>query len=255
MQPKGKYISEYLKHTNRGDFEEKLLNILELIKAHPEVILFIDECQSFIKLGQGQDDAGGAGDIIKPYITRGELQMIMCTTNEEYTKYILPDKAFARRFTQVLIQEPSEGDLKEILKGILPVENEYFKKELQLELLDEIVELSKKYSLDLSNPAKAINMLELACAYSRVFEEKKQVVDIHDVVESVKLRYAIYISDDKLTETKKALFDKLLGQDKALNQICRDLKIVDKGLYDPEKPMFSMLFAGPTGKQPCPSME
>lgn len=227
--------------------EEKLLNILELVKAHPEVIVFIDECQSFITLGSNSEDSGGAGDIIKPYITRGELQMIMCTTNEEYTKYILPDKAFSRRFTQVLVQEPSESDLKEILKGILPVENEYFKKSLQLELVDEIVDLSKKYSLDLSNPAKAINMLELACAYSRVFEEKKQEVDIHDVVESVKLRYAIYISDDKLIETRKALFDKLLGQDKALEKVCRNLKIVDSGLYDPEKPMFSMLFAGPTG--------
>lgn len=232
--------------------EEKLLNIIELVKQHPEVILLIDECQVFIKLGSGQDDAGGAGDIIKPYITRGELQMIMCTTNEEYTKYILPDKAFSRRFTQVLVQEPTDEDLREILKGMLPVETEYFKKSLQLELIDEIIDLTKKYSLDLANPAKAINMLELACAYSRVFEEKKETVDLHDVIESVKLRYAIYISDEKMKDTKESLFKKLLGQDKALNQVCRDLTVVDKGLYDPEKPMFSMLFAGPTGKPIAP---
>lgn len=223
------------------------MNLLQIVKAHPEVVLFIDECHTFLKLGSGSDDAGGAGDIIKPYITRGELQLIMATTNEECTKYIDADKAFARRFHKVLIQEPSKEDMVEILTGILPVETEYFKKDIQTHLVDEIIELADKYTLDQANPAKAINMLELACAYAKVFEEKKSNVDLNDVIQSVKLKYAIYISDNKLKATHDELFNQLLGQDRALNQLCRDLSTVDKGLCDPEKPLFSMLLAGPTG--------
>lgn len=200
-----------------------------------------------MKLGTTSEDTGGAGDTIKPYISRGELQLIMCTTNDEYTKYVASDKAFARRFHQIMIHEPTDVDLHTILEGMLPVETEFFKKDIQNQLIDEVITLSKKYSLDLANPAKAINMLELACAYSKVFEEKKQTVDLADVMQSVKLKYGIYISNDKMSDTKTALFKHLLGQDKALNQICRDLKTVDSGLYDPEKPMYSMLFAGPTG--------
>lgn len=221
--------------------------------AHPEVILFIDECHTFLKLGTtSEDQSGGAGDTIKPYISRGELQLIMCTTNDEYTKDVASDKAFARRFHQIMVHEPDDKDLHEILEGVLPVETEFFKKSIQEQLIDEVIVLSKKYSLDLANPAKAINMLELACAYSKVFEEKKQIVDLNDVRQSVKLKYGIYISNDKMADTRKALFTELLGQDKALDQVCRDLKTVDSGLYDPEKPMFSRLLAGPTGKPIAP---
>lgn len=232
----------------RGDFEQKLQNIIEVLVEHPEVICFIDECHTFLKLGNGSEDSGGgAGDIIKPYVSRGDLQLIMATTNEEYNKYIAPDKAFARRFSNVLVQEPTTEELKTILNHLLPEESKYFKKEIQEELVDEILELSKKYSLELANPAKAINMLELACAYSKVFEEEKKEVNLQDVINSVKLKYSIYISEQKLNDTVREMKAQILGQEKTIDQITRNLTMVDKGLYDPQKPLMSMLFVGPSG--------
>ena len=230
------------------DLEEKIQNIIDVVKEHPEVILFIDELHSFLGAGQGSEDAGGCGQLIKPYISRGEIQLIGATTNEEYTKYVLKDKAFARRFHEVKIEEPNKEALRKILEGILPTETEFFKREIQTELVDRVLDLSAKYSLDLANPAKAINMLELACAYSKIFEEKKQIVDLDSVIKSVKLKYNIYISNNKLTDTDKELHKVLLGQDKALSQVLRNLKIIDRGIVDKTKPLMSMLLCGPTGK-------
>lgn len=231
----------------RGDMEEKLNNILKIVKDHPEVLLFIDELHSFCSLGGSSDGSQSAGNMIKPFITRGEIQLIGCTTSEEYTKHILADKAFARRFHKLLIQEPSREDTIEILKGILPVETEYFGRECQLDLIERIVDLSDKYTLDQANPAKAINMLELAFAYTKVFTDKATPVDLDAVMNSVKLRYNVFMSKEKLEDTRKELFSTLLGQDAALEQILRNLKIVEKGVVDRDKPQISFLLAGPTG--------
>lgn len=223
------------------------MNILEVVKEHPEVIVFVDEVHSLSNLGGSTDGAQSAGNILKPYITRGDIQLIGCTTNEEYTKYILSDKAFASRFHEIKIEEPTKEATKKILEGILPIETEFFKKEIQEELIDKIIELSAKYTLDQANPRKSINMLELACAYSKVFEEKRENVNIDDIIESIKLKYNIYISKDKLTDTKNGLFEKLLGQDDALNQVLRDLKIVHYNITDIERPSLSVMLCGPTG--------
>ena len=231
----------------RGDMEEKLNNILMIVKDHPEVLLFIDEIHSFLNLGAGSDGSQSAGNMIKPFITRGEIQLVGCTTSEEYTKYMLSDKAFARRFHKILIQEPSREDTIEILKGILPVETKYFDRECQNDLLERIVDLSDSYTLDQANPAKSINMLELAFAYTKVFTDKGQPVDLDSVMNSVKMRYNVYISKDKLEDTRKELFKTLLGQDKPLNQILKDLKLVDLGIVDKDRPLYSVLLAGPSG--------
>ena len=229
------------------DFEEKLMNIIDVVKEHPEVILFCDEGHTLVNAGGTSDGSQSAGNIIKPYITRGEIQLILCTTAEEYTKYILPEKAFARRFHEVKISEPTSAETMEILRGLLPVENKYFNRKIQEELLERIVYLSDKYTLDQANPAKAINMLELACAYSKVFEEKDEYVDVDAVINSIKLRFNIYISKDKLNDTEKDLKKEILGQEKPISQIMRDLKIVERGITDKDKPQISMLFCGATG--------
>lgn len=231
----------------RGDFEERLTNILNIVKDHPEVILFVDEAHMLIKAGDNSDGAMNAGNILKPYITNGEVQMILATTDDEYSQYIRPQKAFARRFHQIKINEPTREETVEILRGLLPVETKYFKKDIQEELVEEVVTLAERYTLEEYNPAKAINMLELACAHAVVFEANKKVVDVQNIIESIRLKYDIKISDQRYKQTKEALFTELLGQDDALDQICRNLKVVDKGLYEVEKPMFSMLLAGPSG--------
>lgn len=231
----------------RGDMEEKLMNILNVVKQNPHVIIFIDELHSMVDLGAGSDGSQSAGNMLKPFLTRGDIQIIGCTTAEEFTKHILKDKAFGSRFHEVKIAEPSRKNVKKILEGILPVESEFFKKEIQMELVERILDMAEMYSLDQANPRKSINMLELACAYSRVFEEEKRVVEVDDVIESIKLRYNIYISEHKVDDTKEELFRVLLGQDEALNQTIRNLRMVDAGITDLDRPALSMLYAGPTG--------
>lgn len=236
----------------RGDMEERLMNILEIVKKHPEVILMIDEAHALVKTGASSDDGNGVGNMIKPYISRGELQIIGCTTLEEYTKHILSEKALARRFHKIIINEPTKAETMEILRGLLPVQTKYFDRECQEDLLEKIVSLADQYTLDQANPAKSINMLELAFSFTRAFIEKGEKVDVNSVINSISLEYNVYISRNKLEDTRRELFEKLLGQEKPLNQILRDLKLVDMGVVDPDRPLYSVLLAGPSGKLVAP---
>jgi ATP-dependent Clp protease ATP-binding subunit ClpA len=230
----------------RGDFEEKLMNIIKLVKENPQVILFIDEAHMMVKLGDAEGAASG-GNILKPYITRGELQMIWTTTDDEYQKHISKDKALERRFHKVNISEPSRDETYQILKGVQPDIEEYFGKKGADDLIKKVLDYSEKYTLDQANPAKAINMLELAFANSTVFNEEGEAVFTDDVRHAIKVKYDINISDNKTEATAKELKRVLLGQEKPLNRVIENLRYIERGLVDPEKPLTSMVFAGPTG--------
>lgn len=230
----------------RGDFEEKLMNIVKLVKNNPNVILFIDEAHQMVKLGDAEG-ASNAGNIIKPYITRGELQMIWATTDDEYTKIIDKDKALARRFHKVNISEPSKKETREILLGILPSLEEFFGKKGSEELVDKVIAISEKYTLDQANPAKAINALELAFANSKVFSEEGEIVFTQDIMDAIKIKYDINISENKTSDTADELRSFLLGQEEPLTKVINNIRFVEKGLVDLEKPLISMIFAGPTG--------
>lgn len=230
----------------RGDFEEKLMNIINIVKQNDDVIIFVDEAHMMVKLGDSEG-AASAGNIIKPYITRGELQMIWATTDSEYSKFIDKDKALARRFHKINVSEPSKEETREILKGVIPSLEEFFNKKASEELVDKIIDISEKYTLDQANPAKAINALELAFANSKVFNEDGEIVFNDDILNSIKLKYDINISENKTADTEKELNDFLLGQEGPLNKVVNNLRFVEKGLVDLEKPLISMIFAGPTG--------
>lgn len=231
----------------RGDMEERITNILNILKDSKNVILFADEIHTLMNLGSGSDGSQSVGNLIKPYMTRGEISIIGATTSEEYTKYILPDKAFSSRLLRVNIEEPTKAEVAEILKGLLPVETEYFKKNIQMELIDQVIDLANKYTINDANPRKSIKMLELACAHASVFESEGKEVTVENIIEAVRLSYNTYISKDKLNDTRKELFNTLLGQDQPLNQILRDLKLVDLGVVDEDRPLYSVLLAGPSG--------
>jgi ATP-dependent Clp protease ATP-binding subunit ClpA len=230
----------------RGDFEEKLVNTINVLIQNPDAILFIDEAHQMVKLGDAEG-ASSAGNILKPYITRGELQMIWATTDTEYAKYIDKDKALARRFHKVLVSEPSKEETRQILLGLLPSLEEFFKKKGSPELVDKVLEISEKYTLDQANPAKAINTLELAFANSKVFNTEGEIVFNQDIMDSIKIKYDINISENKTEDTAKELRQFILGQEEPLNKIIDNIRFVEKGLVDAQKPLISMIFAGPTG--------
>jgi len=231
----------------RGDMEAKLMNIIKLVIANPEVILFIDEAHMMVKLGDAEG-AASAGNILKPFITRGEIQMIWATTTDEYQKNISKDKALERRFHRVNIIEPSKEETYQILKGVQPGIEEFFGKHgSDKDLIQKVLDYSEKYTLDQANPAKAINMLELAFANSTVFNEDGEIVMTEDIRNAIKVKYNINISETKATDSEKALFDFILGQDAALTDVVKILKRIDRGLVDPEQPLGSVILAGPTG--------
>jgi len=231
----------------RGDMEAKLMNIIKLVIANPEVILFIDEAHMMVKLGDAEG-AASAGNIMKPFITRGEIQMIWATTTDEYQKNISKDKALERRFHRVNITEPTTEETYTILKGVQPDIEEFFgKKGSDEDLVKKVLTYSEKYTLDQANPAKAINMLELAFANSTVFNEDGEYVFTDDVRNAIKVKYNINISETKADDTEKALFDFILGQDPALGEVVKVLKHIDRGLIDDEHPLGSIILAGPTG--------
>ncbi len=230
----------------RGDFEEKLMNIIKLVKANPNVIIFIDEAHQMVKLGDAEG-ASNAGNIIKPFLTRGELQMIWATTDDEYSKHIDKDKALARRFHRVNISEPSKKETKQILMGVLPSLETFFGKKGSEELVDKVIDISEKYTLDQANPAKAINALELAFANSKVFNTEGEIVFNQDIMDAIKIKYDINISEHKTEDTSKELNEVLLGQEEPLKRVINNIRFVERGLVDLEKPLISMIFAGPTG--------
>jgi ATP-dependent Clp protease ATP-binding subunit ClpA len=230
----------------RGDFEEKLMNIIRLVKANPNVIVFVDEAHQMVKLGDSEG-AASAGNIIKPYITRGELQLIFATTDDEYSKNIEPDKALARRFHNVNVSEPTKSETRQILMGVLPSLEVHFKKKGSEELVDKVIKIAEKYTIDQANPAKALNMLELAFANSKVFNNKNEIVFSQDILDAIKIKYDIKISDQKTESVSVKLNSMLLGQEEPLKKVINNLRYVEKGLVDTEKPLVSMIFAGPTG--------
>ena len=231
----------------RGDFEEKLENILSLVKEDKDAIIFVDEAHTLVNLGDNAEGANSAGNIFKPALSKGDIQMILATTNDEYTKFIEPQKAFNRRFNKILINEPSKKETVEIIKGILADEIKYFGKEFSEELIEKIVSLTENYNLNQANPAKSIDALEMAFSYSKVLKEEKKEIEIEDILKSISLKYDIFVSEKKFKETEEELKITLLGQDEPLSQVIKNLKMVEKKIVDPEKPLFSMILAGPTG--------
>ena len=231
----------------RGSLEEKIMNILDAVKEHREdVILFIDELHAMMDAGGSTEGATSVGNMLKPYITRNDVQIIGATTNTEYRKHIAKDKAFASRFKEVKIEEPTREEMFEILQGLIPVENTFFDKDIKEELLYKVIDLADRYTIDFANPRKSIIMLESACSYAAVFKKEREV-SVDEIIEATALQYNVHLSKTKTADTYKALKDRILGEDKAIAQITRNLYGVDKNIGLRDKPRISMIFAGPTG--------
>lgn len=231
----------------RGDLEAKVTRLVQLVRQHKNVIIFIDEMHTLSGLGGSSEGAISASDIMKPYITRGELQIIGATTNEEYNKKIAPDKAFARRFHQIHIAEPNAEETLKILIGMNGENEKFFKRKASIELLEKVVEIATTYNIDQANPARAINMLEFAFAHSKAFNEKNEAVLTDDILKAIEIKYDITIAKDRVKKTEDALKAQILGQDDIIKKTVNILKFIDRGLIDLEKPLASVIFAGSTG--------
>ncbi len=239
----------------RGDFEERIKAVLKELEEHEDAVLFIDEIHTVIGAGATSGGAMDASNLLKPALQSGALRCMGSTTYKEYRQHFEKDRALARRFQKIDVVEPSKDDTVKILMGLKP----YFEEHHKLKYTDEAIvaaaELSSKYMTDRKLPDKAIDVIDEAGARQMLFPEDKRVKLIDEPeIEEVVAKMArippksVSKSDtERLQKLGEDLRRVVYGQDEAIDQLAAAIKLSRAGLREPEKPIGSYLFAGPTG--------
>lgn len=295
----------------RGEFEERIKSVLAEASESREVLLFIDELHTIIGAG-GAEGAMDASNIMKPALSRGEIQVIGATTIEEYRKHIEKDPALERRFQPVTVEEPAEGEAIEILRGLRPNYEKYHRVSISDEALRAAVELSKRYISDRFLPDKAIDLMDEAASRKQLkgyqvpenLEKlQKEIADLAEAKENAikegdfekagaiqrgqeeqekKLQRqranlrkknaskGLMVGEEDVAEVvsgwtkipvqrlaekeslrllklEKTLHKKVIGQEEAVAAVAKAVKRGRVGLKDPNRPIGSFLFLGPTG--------
>ncbi len=239
----------------RGDFEERLKTVVKELEGVKGAILFIDEIHTVIGAGATSGGAMDASNLLKPALAAGILRCIGSTTYKEYRQYFEKDRALVRRFQKIDVSEPTVADSIKILMGIKSYFEEYHKVRYTAEAVKAAVELSAKYINDRKLPDKAIDVIdEVGAAQMLLVESKRKKVigvkEIEDVVAKIARIPSKSVSKDD-TEALKTLEADLgrvvYGQGPAIAALSSAIKLARAGLRQPEKPIGSYLFSGPTG--------
>lgn len=239
----------------RGDFEKRLKSLLNEIKQQPRSILFIDEIHTIIGAGAASGGSMDASNLLKPLLSSGEIRCIGSTTFQEFRGIFEKDRALARRFQKIDVLEPNVDDTYHILRGLRSRFEEHHDLEYTDAALRAASELADRYINDKHMPDKAIDVIDEAGAYQRLMpvEQRKKVIDVAEV-ESVVAKIArippksVSTSDkDQLRKLEGNLKMVVLGQDEAISSLASAIKLSRAGLKEPNKPVGSFLFAGPTG--------
>ncbi|MDE2979190.1 MAG: AAA family ATPase, partial [Acidobacteriota bacterium] len=239
----------------RGDFEQRLKAVIDRIVSEPEHILFIDEIHTIVGAGAVSSGSLDASNILKPGLASGKLRCIGSTTHAEYKGSFDRDRALARRFQMIEIEEPSVEESAEILRGLRDRYEEHHEVKYADDALDAAADLSARYLLDRRLPDKAIDLVDQAGASNRLMtkDERKGVldpVDMERVVASMaKIPEKSVSSDDRdaLLNLEEELKAVIFGQDEAIRSISSAVKLGRAGLGTLERPIGSFLFSGPTG--------
>ncbi|UOG36423.1 ATP-dependent Clp protease ATP-binding subunit ClpA [Leptospira noguchii] len=237
----------------RGEFEERLKNVVTQITAQEDHVLFIDEIHTIIGAGAVSGGSLDASNLLKPALSSGELRCIGTTTYKEFKTIFEKDHALSRRFQKVEVGEPSISETIEILKGLLEKYESFHKVKYSSSAVEQAAELSARYILDRKLPDKAIDLLDEAGARVRLRESGKKTVtvrEIEDLVSKIAKVPSVTVKADdreKLKNLDQELKDKIYGQDSAIDQLVQSIRLSRSGLSEPGKPVGSFLFAGPTG--------
>jgi ATP-dependent Clp protease ATP-binding subunit ClpA len=239
----------------RGDFEERLKQVMKEIENHKKAILFIDEIHTVIGAGATSGGAMDASNLLKPALAQGTLRCIGSTTYKEYRQYFEKDRALVRRFQKIDINEPSVEDAVEIMKGLKPYFEEFHKVRYTGEAVKAAVELSARYIHDRKLPDKAIDVIDETGASQMLVPEnkRKKTIGLKEIEATIATMARIppkTVSKDDaevlehLTETLERV---VYGQGPAIQALTSAIKLARAGLRDGEKPIGSYLFSGPTG--------
>ena len=239
----------------RGDFEERLKQVMNELEAQPGSILFIDEMHTVIGAGATSGGAMDASNLLKPALASGALRCIGSSTYKEFRTYIEKDRALLRRFQKIDVNEPSIDDAVKILKGLKP----YYEKHHHIRYTDDAiraaVELSSKYINDRKLPDKAIDVIDETGASQMLLPEAKRkkqigVKEIEATIASMARIPPKSVSKDDemvLSNLSESLKRVVYGQDAAIEALTSAIKLARAGLREPDKPIGSYLFSGPTG--------
>jgi len=239
----------------RGDFEERLKGVVNEIERAEGAILFIDEIHTVVGAGATSGGSMDASNILKPFLAKGALRCMGSTTYKEYRSQFEKDRALVRRFQKIDINEPSVEDTIKILKGLKPCFEEHHRVRYTAEALRTAVELAARHINDRKLPDKAIDVIDEVGASRMLLPESKRkktisVKDVEGVVAKIaRIPPKSVSTDDRkaLKNLEKDLKRVVFGQDAAINALASAIKLARAGLREPEKPIGSYLFSGPTG--------
>lgn len=228
----------------RGDFEDRLKKIIDEIIENKNIILFIDEMHTLVGAGAAEGSMDAA-NILKPALSRGEIQVIGATTLKEYKKYIEKDSALERRFQTIMVNEPSAEDAISILKGIRNKYEEFHCAKITDEAIKAAVKISQRYITDRFLPDKAIDLMDEAAAKVRlktvniptnISQLEQKIQDLKKAKEA-----------DRLLHIEDIIHKRVVGQNEGVNAVAKAIRRARAGLKDPKRPIGSFLFLGPTG--------
>lgn len=236
----------------RGDFEERVKNCLDEVRAAGNIILFIDEIHSLTGAGSSEGSVDAA-NLLKPALGRGEIRLIGATTFAEYRKYIEKDGALERRFQKLTVKEPSRAETMTILRGLRPKYELFHAVSVSDEALSAAVELSERYIPDRRQPDKSIDLIDEACVAAAMKRTGEASVRREDVARAVSLWTGIPASSLSEDEAKRLitletrLKSRIIGQDEAIRAAAAAIRRGKSGISGAERPTASLLFLGPTG--------
>ncbi len=239
----------------RGDFEERLKQVVKEIEETPGAIMFIDEIHTVIGAGATSGGAMDASNLLKPALSSGTIRCIGSTTYKEYRQFFEKDRALVRRFQKIDIKEPSVPDSIEIMKGLKPYFEEFHSVKYSDDAMKAAVELSARYINDRKLPDKAIDVVDETGASQMLLpaEKRKKTIGVEDIEATIATMARIppksVSKDDAVvlsnldTQLKRVVY----GQDPAIDALAAAIKLSRAGLREPDKPIGSYLFSGPTG--------
>jgi len=239
----------------RGDFEERLKQVVKELEDYPGAILFIDEIHTVIGAGATSGGAMDASNLLKPALSSGAIRCIGSTTYKEFRQFFEKDRALVRRFQKIDVNEPSIDDTIEIMKGLKPYYEDFHKVKFTNEAIKAAVELSARYINDRKLPDKAIDVIDETGASQMLVPENKRKKTI--TVKEIEVTIAtmarippktVSADDEKvLANLEEELKRVVYGQETAITALASSIKLARAGLREPEKPIGSYLFSGPTG--------
>ncbi len=239
----------------RGDFEERLKQVVKELEDYPGAIMFIDEIHTVIGAGATSGGAMDASNLLKPALSSGAVRCIGSTTYKEFRQFFEKDRALVRRFQKIDVNEPSIDDAIEIMRGLKPYFEDFHKVKYTNDAIKAAVELSARYISDRKLPDKAIDVVDETGASQMLVpaSKRRKSIGVKEIEATVATMARIppktVSADDELVlaNLEQELKTVVYGQDLAIETLASSIKLARAGLREPDKPIGSYLFSGPTG--------